>query len=199
MDARDDLREALSGHQERSRREDDEVERRRAALAEAQRQYEEEEREVFAYLRDLADTAVAALAQSTETKRLPITPPLEGLGRVLRRRQYVDGWKVVLGNYGERILCPDGTLIIPAAPFYRSDPDYSTLRAWIDHHRHELHQGRHTESVRPQTPWGKAFSMTTPCDDRAAAQRTMWARLQSLKESVTDQLASILHQHDASI
>jgi hypothetical protein len=197
LDPRDELRAALQAERTKQGRETDEFEERKAALAQARLRYEEEERAVFAYLHDLADEAVAALARSADRESVPITPKPYGLGRLVRSQQFVEGWRVQLGEHEERVLCPDGTLVTPTTSEAR-EPGYSRLRVWIDDHRQGLYNGPFSESPRATTPWGRAFSVTTAHGDRTGAQGAISAQLQQLKESIANKLVSILQKHGVS-
>lgn len=191
-DPQDELRAALLERQER----DEAFARKKDGLAQARARYEEEERAVMAHLRDLVDLFVKTMDKAPR-EQLRVTPQPVGLGRLLRSAKYVEGWRVTLGTGESYVLDPNGNLISPSSKEWE-EPSRSTLKKWLEQKR----LGVHTEySETPRSIWGEAFSPTARpyMGDREAAQKTMYARLDAMKTSVTQQFAGILHERGLSL
>ena len=116
VDIRDELRSELS----RQGEEKDAVTRARERAAEDEARYDREAQEVKNRLKEAAEIAVQALADSDEEPvTVEVEPKPSGLPGLFGKPVQVDGWRADWRGDGA-VICPDGTLFISRSRFERS-------------------------------------------------------------------------------
>jgi hypothetical protein len=191
-DPRDELRDALAAQHD----EDAARQRTEDELARACERYEEEERLVLSRLGEAADLVFETLLHDVPPDSIPAASVSQE--SLFRPKKQVEGWKIKL--FEQRyVLFADGTLLQPKA--FRNDrtPRPSTLRKWLQQQCRDVRLGNYPEDET--TPWDEAFSpdCLPSSGDRAAAQASLRSRLAEMKESVTKELARVLHERGASL
>jgi hypothetical protein len=202
VDPREDLRAVLQARQSKEDAATRKAEQEKAELNREAARYENEEREVIAHLREVADLVLATLTENVPTEKIPITPARTGLGKFFPPKK-AEGWKISSGQGSEYVLCPNGTVVYPQRYFTSPQPRYSTLMEQVEGRLRKMHDAPFSESPHSQIPslWAQAFSWTSPSsgDSRTAAQERMRVELQEAQRQTTEWLAGLLHERGVSL